>query len=128
MADTEAEAPPLLDALRDLHASAMHAYKYRPTDAPSGFQNAMRDLAETMERARAAIAGHKAVIDRHRQAIAWYAANPPGVLHEPSQPLEKLYDEQATHAADALAYLLHGSMTSDEYSAALAAVVKAGAS
>jgi hypothetical protein len=121
MADTEAEAPSLLDALRDLHASAMHAYKYRPTDAPSGFQNAMRDLAETMERARAAIAGHKAVIDRHRQAIAWYAANPPGLMSYGN-------DQPSTHAADALAYLLHGSMTSDEYSAALAAIVKAGAS
>jgi hypothetical protein len=46
----------MLAALRDLHASAMHAYKYRPTDAPSGFQNAMRDLVDTMDRARAAIA------------------------------------------------------------------------
>jgi hypothetical protein len=42
-------------ALRDLHASATHAYKYRPTDTPSGFKNAMRELAETMERARAAL-------------------------------------------------------------------------
>jgi hypothetical protein len=51
----EIERDRMKGALRDLHASATHAYKYRPTDTPSGFKNAMRELAETMERARAAL-------------------------------------------------------------------------
>jgi hypothetical protein len=50
-----AERDRMKGELRDLHASATHAYKYRPTDTPSGFKNAMSDLAETMERARTAL-------------------------------------------------------------------------
>lgn len=48
----------LMATLRELHASAAHAYKHRPEeeDASPRFRRAMADLAVSLERTHAAIA------------------------------------------------------------------------